>query len=235
MKKRAVILCGGKGKRLRPYTHIFPKSLMPIGEVPILEIVIKKLIKFNFKHITLAVNHQAKMIESFFGDGSKRNIKIDYSHEKTILGTMGPLKLIKNLPEDFLVMNADVLTDLNLSRFLDYHKKSKNIFTISSHSRVENIDYGVLICNQKSRLVKFQEKPNETFNVSMGIYAINKKILSYIPNRKKFGFDDLMIKLLKRKIKVDVKAHNKFWLDIGRPSDYQTALELYKKNKKFFY
>lgn len=235
MIKRAIILCGGKGKRLRPYTHIFPKSLMPIGDVPILEIVIKKLIKFNFNHITLAVNHQAKMIESFFGNGSKWNIKVDYSRENKILGTMGPLKLIEDLPENFLVMNADVLTDLDLNKFLNYHRIKKNNFTISSHTRVENIDYGVLICNKKSRLVKFQEKPNEKYNVSMGIYAINKKILNYIPNNKKFGFDDLMIKLLKKNIKVDVKPHNKFWLDIGRPSDYQQALEIFAKNKKFFY
>tara|TARA_Y100001970_G_C14166181_1_gene821430 strand:+ start:951 stop:1664 length:714 start_codon:yes stop_codon:yes gene_type:complete len=234
MTNRAIILCGGKGKRLRPYTNIFPKPLMPIGEFPILEIVIKKLRKHNFKHITLAVNHQAKMIESFFGNGSKWNIKIDYSLESKELGTMGPLKLINDLPENFLVMNADILTDLNFNNFLNYHKKNKNNFTVSSHTRVENIDYGVLICNKKSELIQFEEKPNEKFNVSMGVYAINRGILKLIPKNKKFGFDSLMLEMLKKNIKVKVKKHNNYWLDIGRPSDYQRATEVFLENKKLF-
>ena len=234
MIKRAIILCGGKGKRLRPYTYTFPKSLMPIGDQPILEIVIKQLIKYKFNHITLAVNHQARIIESFFGDGSKWNIKIDYSLEEKALSTMGPLRLINNLPEDFLVMNADILTNLNFRKLCEHHIKRKNLFTISSHTRIENIDYGVLLCNRKSELINFKEKPNEKFKVSMGIYVINKKILRYIPKNKKFGFDDLMIKLINKKIKVNVKNHDKYWLDIGRPSDYQEAANIFMKNKNFF-
>ena len=233
MIKRAVILCGGKGRRLRPYTYNIPKSLVPLGERPILEIVIKQLIKNNFNHITLAVNHQAKMIESFFGDGSKWDIKIDYSLENKILGTMGPLKIIDDLPDNFLVMNADILTDLNFRSFVNFHLKRKNLFTISSHTRIENIDYGVLQCNKNSKLIKFSEKPNEKYLVSMGVYAVSKKILKFIPKNKKFGFDNLMLKLLKNNIKIDVKNHGKYWLDIGRPDDYHKAVKIFAE-KKFF-
>jgi NDP-sugar pyrophosphorylase family protein len=135
MSKRAIILAGGKGTRLRPYTVVLPKPLMPIGEYPILEVVIRQLINYGFDHITLAVNHQAELIKAFFGDGSKWNIKIDYSLEDQPLGTMGPLKLIKDLPKNFLVMNGDILTDLNFSEFYDNHSNNKELFTISSYTR----------------------------------------------------------------------------------------------------
>ena len=121
MSKRAIILAGGKGTRLKPYTVVLPKPLMPIGEYPILEVVIRQLIQHKFDHVTLAVNHQAELIKAFFGDGTKWNIKIDYSMETTPLSTMGPLKLIKDLPDNFLVMNGDILSDLNYSSFLDFH------------------------------------------------------------------------------------------------------------------
>ena len=234
MIRRAIILCGGKGKRLKPYTTVFPKSLMPIGEFSILEIVIKQLSKYQFNHITLAVNHQAKMIETFFGDGSRWNIKIDYSLEAKELSTMGPLKLINNLPENFLVMNSDILTDLNYKKFFDYHIKKKNLFTISSHNRIEKIDYGVLSADKKGFLKQFREKPNEEYLVSMGVYALNKGMLKFIPKNKKFGFDDLMEKLLKKNIRVSLKNHNKYWLDIGRPKDYSEAIEVFESHRKLF-
>ena len=234
MNKRAIILCGGKGKRLRPYTQIFPKSLMPIDEMPILEIVVRQLIKYKFDHITLAVNHQARMIESFFENGSKWNIKIDYSLEDKPLGTMGPLKLINDLPENFIVMNADILTDLNFDNFYKFHTKNNHLFTISSHSRIEKIDYGVLIRDKKNKLINFKEKPDEKFIVSMGIYAVNKKILTFIPKNKKFGFDDLMYKLIKSKVKINTKDHKNYWLDIGRPEDYLKASEVFDNKRKLF-
>ena len=150
MNKRAIILCGGKGKRLRPYTQIFPKSLMPIDEMPILEIVVRQLIKYKFDHITLAVNHQARMIESFFENGSKWNIKIDYSLEDKPLGTMGPLKLINDLPENFIVMNADILTDLNFDNFYKFHT---------------NMEFGIGITNEFG--LEFMRFNNRHFNCSL--------------------------------------------------------------------
>ena len=135
MKKHAVILAGGRGTRLRPYTLVLPKPLMPIGEYPILEVIVKQLVKHGFTSITMAVNHQADLIKAFFGDGSKWNIRISYSLENQPLGTMGPLKLMNDLPENFLVMNGDILTDLSFSKFYESHINSNKIFTISSFKR----------------------------------------------------------------------------------------------------
>ena len=131
MYKRAIILAGGKGTRLRPYTVVLPKPLMPISEYPILEIIVRQLVKNRFNEITLAVNHQADIIKAYFGNGSKWDIDINYSLEKIPLSTMGPLRLIEDLPENFLVMNGDILTDLNFSELFEYHLKRKNMFTIS--------------------------------------------------------------------------------------------------------
>ena len=170
----------------------------------------------------------------FFGNGSRWGAKIDYSLEDKELSTMGPLKLIKDLPNNFLVMNADVLTDLNYKNFFNYHLKNQNLFTISSHIRNEMIDYGVLIRGNKQNLKAFKEKPVEEFMVSMGIYAVNKKILDFIPKNKKFGFDNLMNKLLNKRMNISFKIHNNSWLDIGRPEDYLKATEIFQKKKKSF-
>ena len=222
--KRAIILAGGKGTRLRPYTLVLPKPLMPIGEFPILEVVIKQLSKNGFNHITLAVNHQASIIKAFFGNGEKWSIKIDYYHEESPLGTMGPLKGIKDLPENFLIMNGDVLTNLDFDGFYNKHVERKSIFSISSSKRVQKIDYGVLDLDKLNYLIGFNEKPEINYEVSMGVYIANKEILGYIPE-KFFGFDDLMKLFLKINKKVYVENFSGYWLDIGRPSDYEKAIE----------
>jgi len=232
MTKRAIILAGGKGTRLRPFTKVFPKPMMPIGAFTILEIVIKQLRFYGFKHITITVNDQVKLIKAFFGDGSKFNTHIDYTFEKKPLGTMGPLKTIKDLPKNFLVLNGDVLTDLNFHKFYTHHIKNNNLFTISSYKRTELIDYGLLETDKKDSLIKFVEKPNKTYKMSMGIYMLEKDILKYIPEKKHFGFDNLMYKLLKLKKSIKVKIHNGYWLDIGRPNDYILATKEFKKMKK---
>jgi NDP-sugar pyrophosphorylase family protein len=234
MSKRAIILAGGKGTRLRPYTVVLPKPLMPIGEYPILEVVIRQLIINGFDHITLAVNHQAELIKAFFGDGSKWNIKIDYSLEEQPLGTMGPLKLIKDLPDNFLVMNGDILTDLNFSDFYDNHAINNNLFTISSFTREQKIDYGVLEIDQSNVLTGFIEKPLKSFEVSMGIYMVSSKILEYIPEKAAYGFDNLMLSILEDKKNVSVKNFNGYWLDIGRPDDYMQAIEEFSEMKSRF-
>lgn len=223
MSKRAIILAGGKGTRLKPYTVAIPKPLVPIGEHPILEIIIKQLVKHNFTHITLTVNHQADIIKAFFGNGTKWNVKIDYSLEDKPLSTIGPLKLIHDLPENFLIMNGDVLTDLNFSKFYDYHKKNKNIFTISSFKREQVIDYGVLEINNNMKLNGFKEKPVVLYHVSMGVYMANKKILDIIPQNTAYGFDNLMLDLMKMDKPISVKEFSGYWLDIGRPDDYEKA------------
>lgn len=234
MSKRAIILAGGKGRRLLPYTVVLPKPLMPIGDGPILEVVVKQLVKNQFDHITMAVNHQAELIKAFFGDGSKWNIKIDYSLEDRPLSTVGPLKLIDDLPENFLIMNGDILTDLNYTDLFEYHIKNNNLFTISAYQRNELIDYGVLHIDEHGILNRFEEKPREKYLVSMGIYIANKKILNLIPEDTYFGFDHLMHKMIDQGKKVQVKLFEKFWLDIGRPDDYQQAIDIFEKNSMRF-
>lgn len=233
MSKRAVILSGGKGTRLRPYTVVLPKPLMPIGEYPILEVIIRQLAYFGFDHITLALNHQANLLKAFFGDGSNWGIKIDYSLENNPLGTMGPLKLISDLPENFLVMNGDVLTDLNFADFYSEHEAASSIFTISSKIRHQNIDYGVLQVDAEKILNGFDEKPKVTYQVSMGVYMVNSEVLNLIPEGP-FGFDNLMLDLIKYNKKVNVKHHNGYWLDIGRPDDYMEAIDIFETQKSTF-
>lgn len=231
--KRAIILAGGKGSRLRPYTIVLPKPLMPIGEFPILELVVKQLIKNGFDHISMAVNHQASLIKAFFNDGKKWSIKIDYFEEEEPLGTMGPIPNIKNLPDNFLVMNGDILTDLNYKEFYNYHLEKKSLFTISSKVRSQKIDYGVLKSDNTGILKGFQEKPSIDYLVSMGIYMVNKNILKYIPNSF-YGFDSLMLDMLKRKKIVNIKKFHGYWLDIGRPDDYEKAIEDFESMRSKF-
>lgn len=233
MSKRAIILSGGKGTRLRPYTAVLPKPLMPIGEYPILEVIIRQLIEQGFDHITLALNHQADIFKSFFGDGSKWNIKIDYSLETKPLSTMGPLTLIDDLDENFLIMNGDILSDIKYGDLYDQHVKNNSVFTISSYKREAAIDYGVLEV-ENGILTGFSEKPKYHFEVSMGVYIANRRILNYIPYNEAYGFDKLMLELIKAQEKVQVKNYDGIWLDIGRPDDYEQAIDLFEEKRDLF-
>jgi NDP-sugar pyrophosphorylase family protein len=234
MSKRAIILAGGKGTRLYPYTWVLPKPLMPIGEMPILEVIIKQLVASGFDHITLAVNHMAEIIKAFFGDGAKWGIRIDYSLEDKPLSTMAPLRLIQDLPENFLIMNGDVLTDLDYSNLYEFHVKGKNIFTISSYNRSQLNDYGVLEVDGDRKLNGFREKPITYFEVSMGVYIANRKIIDTIPENTFYGFDHLMLDLIKQNTPASVVAHSGYWLDIGRADDYHIAIEKFEKERKSF-
>lgn len=233
IEKRAVILAGGKGTRLRPYTAVLPKPLMPIGDYSILEVIIRQLKQHEFTHITMAVNHQAEIIKAFFGDGSKWGIEIDYSLEEKALSTMAPLKLIKDLPDNFLVMNGDILTDLNFSEFYSNHTDNNNIFTISSYQREVKSEFGVLDVNDNT-LCGFREKPVSIYDVSMGIYMVSKKAVEYIPENTFYGFDHLMLDLMKNKEEPKVKKFDGYWLDIGRPDDYDIAIEMFEHNSEKF-
>lgn len=222
MLKTAIILAGGKGTRLRPYTVAIPKPLVPVADKPILEIIIIQLVKQGFYKVIITVNHQADIIMAYFGDGEKWGIKIEYSLENIPLGTMGPLKLLRDLPDHFLVMNGDVLSDIDYAAFLETHIKSGKIFSIASYRRTQKNDYGVLEINDNI-LTGFREKPEVQFVVSMGIYAVSKKTTDYIPNDQYFGFDMLMTSFLEKKIEVAIYEHAGYWMDIGRPDDYVRA------------
>ena len=231
MCRRAVILAGGKGTRLRPYTVVLPKPLMPIGEYPILEVLIRQLAAHGFDHLTLAVNHQAEIIRAFCGDGQRWGLRIDYSLEAKPLSTIAPLRLIPDLPEQFLLLNGDVLTDLDFARFFDRHLLGDADFTIAAHRRVHRIDYGVLHVDADSYLSGFEEKPSAAYLVSMGVYALRRQVLELVPPDISYGFDHLMHDLLKERRPVRVQPHDGLWLDIGRPDDYALAIDTFEQHR----
>lgn len=223
---RAVILAGGKGTRLRPYTTLIPKPLVPLGgKYSILEIIIMQLKRSGFTHITLAVNHLSQLIMAYFGDGSRLGVKLDYSLEDGELSTIGPLTLIKDLPENFLVMNGDILCDLNYRKFFESHVDSRSQISVSSYRRQVKIDFGVLRHDANGRLTEFQEKPSFDFDVSMGIYCINRSVIGGLATGVKYGFDNLMMDGLKNHQGIDIRPFDGYWLDIGRPDDYEFADE----------
>lgn len=234
MSDRAVILAGGRGTRLRPYTVVLPKPLMPIGEYPILEVIVRQLCRQGFRHITMAVNHQANLIKAFFQDGQKWNVSIDYSMETIPLSTIAPLVLIPDLPDHFLLMNGDVLTDLDPSALLKEHIAQKRLFTIAATWRSQTTDFGVLHVNKDLALTGFEEKPVSRYLVSMGVYVVSRSILDFIPSGRKYGFDDLMLDLLARGETVHVHPHDGYWLDIGRPDDYMKAIDDFEKGRNNF-
>ncbi len=221
---RAVILAGGKGTRLRPYTTTMPKPLVPVGDRAIMEILVEQLVDAGCTHVTVAVSHLAQLIMAYFGDGSRWGLKIDYSFEHKPLSTIGPLKLIRDLPEHFLVMNGDVLTDLNFADLYRTHLASGAMGTVATYERDVRIDFGVLKYDPVGRRVTgFVEKPVEHFSVSMGTYAFSRKILDLVPDDTAFGFDHLMLAMIAGGLDVRAYPFNGFWLDIGRPDDYDRA------------
>jgi NDP-sugar pyrophosphorylase family protein len=221
---RAVVLAGGKGTRLRPYTTLIPKPLVPLGgRFSILEIIIMQLREAGFQHITLAVNHLSRLIMSYFGDGSQLGIRIDYSIEESELSTIGPLTLIDDLPESFLVMNGDIISDLDYRSFFEGHVRSGSEISVSAFNRRVKVDFGVISYDSAGYLTGFQEKPVYDFSVSMGIYCLNRTVVARLPRGERYGFDDLMFDSLGAGRKVDIKLFEGYWLDIGRPDDYEHA------------
>jgi len=233
--KNAVVLAGGKGRRLEPYTTVLPKPLVPVGDYPILELILRQLKKFGWQNIYLAVGHLAGLIEAYFGNGEKLGINLKYSYEEKPLGTVGPLKLLEGkLSESFLVMNGDVLTDMNLIEFEEFHRKEKGTLTIAVNERSVEIDFGVIQLDGK-RIVGYKEKPKESFWVSMGIYFFEKKALRFVPEGKRFDIPDLVIELIKRGENVCAFPYRGFWLDIGREEDLRRAQKEYENRFKHIF
>ena len=223
---RAIILAGGKGTRLQPYTTLIPKPLVPIGgKYSILEVVLMQLADAGFNRVTLAVNHLANLIQAYFGNGEKWGLEIDYSLEDKPLNTIGPLTLIDDLPENFLVMNGDILCDLDYRKFFDQHVACDADVSVSSFRRDVKVDFGVLEYNEQNRLTVFREKPEYRFDVSMGIYCINKRIIDKLSKASSYGFDELMVDGIARGDHISIQPFHGFWLDIGRPDDYAYADE----------
>lgn len=220
---RAVLLAGGKGSRLEPYTIDTPKPLVAIGQRPIIEILLHRMKECGLTRATLAVNHKAEMIRSVLGDGSRLGIALDYSEEEESLSTVGPLKLIDDLPEKFIVANGDILTDLDFAELMKAHETSRAEVTVAVHKRISKIDYGVLESDQSGVVTNFHEKPEYHFTVSMGIYIFSRSVLDIVPDNRAYGFDQLMLDMLDAKRKIMTYPFDGYWLDIGRPSDYRRA------------
>lgn len=231
---KAIILAGGKGTRLMPYTTILPKPLLPIGDKPILDVVIRQLIANGITEITLAVGYLSELIIAYFGDGNKYGIKINYSTEEEPLGTAAPLSRIPNLKDTFLVMNGDILTTLDYSKLIDFHKKSKAIATIAIHKRNVKIDFGVIKSNDKGEIIGYTEKPTLDYSVSMGINVLDPRVLKFIKPNERLDFPELIKRLLDNKEKVMAYATDEYWLDIGRYEDYSKAIEEFSKMEKIF-
>jgi len=231
----AVILAGGRGVRLRPYTTAFPKPLVPIGdEYAIMEIVLRQLRAAGFRTITIAIGHLGQLIRAYCGDGSQWGLQIRYWEEDVPLGTMGPIVAnLDDVPEHFLVMNGDVLTDLPYAKVLDGHVASGAPITVTTYDRTVKIDFGVLEIGGAGgeHIVAFREKPVEHFSVSMGIYAVSRETLTRYPAGEPLGFDELVLDLLGTDTPPRVHPFDGYWLDIGRPDDYDTANEEWERLK----
>ncbi|MEY2245527.1 sugar phosphate nucleotidyltransferase [Streptomyces sp. SAS_267] len=220
----AVILAGGKGVRLRPYTTALPKPLVPIGDQhAILEIVLRQLATSGFTSCTIAVGHLGEIIRAYVGEGSQWGLDIDYSTEESPLGTMGPLLTMRDrLPESFLVMNGDVLTDLDFGDVLLRHRDSGAPLTIATYARKVRIDFGVLTTDDR-KVVAFTEKPSMDYRVSMGVYGLSRSTLDGYTPGLPLGFDELVLDLLRDGNEPHAYAFDGYWLDIGRPDDYDRA------------
>ena len=231
---QAIILAGGKGRRLMPYTTVLPKPLMPIGDYPIIEVILRQLKHYGFNRVTISTGYLHELIHAYLDSNRSLGLDIAYVHEDTPLGTIGPLRLIEQLDDTFLVMNGDILTDISYPDLIASHKKNKAVATVATYQRVVNIDFGVLEQNESRKITAFKEKPTFHFDVSMGVYVFSKKILDYVPEGEPFGFDQLMYALTAKKEAVYSYPHNGYWLDIGRPDDYARSIEEFEKYKDRF-
>ncbi len=220
---KAVVLAGGKGTRLSPYTTILPKPLMPIGDMPILEVMLLQMKQAGIGHVVLTVGHLSELLRAFFKDGSDFGLTISYSYEQQPLGTAGPIALVDGLNDTFLVSNGDVLTTLDLRDLIRFHKEQKAIATIAAHHRQSKIDLGVIQRDGDYRITGYIEKPTYDFMVSMGIYVFEPAVLSYIDRNQYLDFPDLVKKLIVAGERVVGYEFNGYWEDLGRPDDYARA------------
>jgi NDP-mannose synthase len=225
---KAIVLAGGKGTRLAPYTSVLPKPLMPIGNRSILEVVLQQLHRHGIVDVTLSVGYLSHLIEAVLGDGSAHGASVKYVREAQALGTAAPLRLVDGLESTFIVMNGDILTKLDFQALLRHHNEHKNLVTIAAKKRRIKIDYGVLHVGSngnRGRLRRFVEKPEMTSRVSMGIYVMEPGALEYIPSEGHFDFPDLVRALLRANEAVGVYEYDGLWFDIGRAEDYEQAVD----------
>ncbi|MDR3473763.1 MAG: sugar phosphate nucleotidyltransferase [Devosia sp.] len=223
---KVVIQCGGKGMRLRPYTTVLPKPLLPVGSKPVLELLLRWLRRNGTTEVFITTGYLGHLIRTFCGDGRQWDLSIEYSQEPEPLGTIGALSLLRDrLDKRFLVINGDVLTDLNIASFIRNHQSSGTLLSVATMRRSVRLDFGV-IEETNGRIHTFREKPNLSSLVSMGIYCFEPEMLKHIPSGTPFGFDDLVFRMLDLGAPVNTYLHDGFWLDVGRIEDFQKAQDL---------
>lgn len=230
--RRAVVLAGGLGTRLRPYTAVIPKPLLPVGEQPILEIVLRQLQRHGFEHVSIATGHLAQLIEAFFGDGSAFDLKIDYFREREALGTVGALAMMDALDEPFLVMNGDVLTDLDYAALLNAHVVSGVAATIAARRQEVQVSLGVLHFDDAgdgARVTDYVEKPAIHYEASMGVYCFTPDAVGHIVPGERLDFPELILRLIRAGETVSAWRSDAYWLDIGRHDDYERAMEEFER------
>ena len=227
---KAVILAGGLGTRLQPFTQIIPKPLLPIGEKSILEIQMDHLKKSGFDEIFLATNYKSEFIENFFGDGSKFGVKLTISREKMSLGTAGPLTLLKDkLDEPFLVMNGDILTHLDFKELYDSSLRNDSLLTVSIKEIVTPFQFGNIYF-EGDLVTKIEEKPKIKNHILAGIYIFKPEIFRLIPDDTYFGMDNLINKMLENNLSITKFEIHNYWLDIGQVDDFKAAQDLYHEH-----
>lgn len=232
---KAVILAGGKGTRLAPYTKILPKPLMPIGDMPILEVLLRQLKAAGVNNVVITVGHLAALLRTYFNDGRELGLNISYSYEDKPLGTAGPLALVGGLTDTFFVMNGDVLTTMKFQELLQFHKSQGAVATIASHQRTVKIDLGVLQhADGDYRVTNYIEKPSYDYLVSMGIYVFEPEVLQFIPRNEYLDFPSLVLKLIAEGKKVCYLPHDGYWKDLGRADDYEQASQEFEALRNEF-
>jgi NDP-sugar pyrophosphorylase family protein len=226
MPDRAVVLAGGEGTRLRPYTAVLPKPLMPVGDRPVLDIVLRQLRQAGVEHVTIATGYLAELIEAFCADGRAYGLKIDYFREREPLGTVGALATIEELDGPFLVMNGDVLTDMSYEDFFADHLASGAAATIATTKRKIEVTLGVMLFEDadEARVTDYIEKPSLVYDASMGVYAFDPRVLRFIKPNVRLDFPDLILRLLAAGETVRAHRPGAYWLDLGRHEDYETAM-----------
>src|SRR6185369_4244074 len=215
---KAVVLAGGKGTRLAPYTKILPKPLMPI-----LEVILRQMKAAGISNVVLTVGHLSELLRAFFQDGHQLGLQIEYSYEHCPLGTAGPIALIEGLNDTFVVTNGDVLTTLSLRELINFHREQHATATIAVHHRKVKIDLGVVESDASARINGYIEKPTYDYCVSMGIYIFEPRVITYIPRGEYLDFPDLVKKMVAAGEKVVGYHFDGYWQDLGRPDDYELA------------
>jgi NDP-sugar pyrophosphorylase family protein len=233
---KAVILAGGRGTRLKPYTTVFPKPLVPIGEYPVVEILIRQLIAQGITDVTLTVGYLAELLQAYFlqRPSLTKQLKLSFINEVEATGTAGSLALVPDLVETFLVMNGDVLTTLKFQDLIAYHRQQGAALTIAVHTKQIETNLGVLVVGEDGRITDYREKPKLDYLVSMGIYVYEPRVLDYIGKGTYLDFPDLVLKLIGAGEAVAGYQSDDIWLDIGRPEDYQNATDQFETHKAEF-